>query len=952
MSSTPPGAIAIIGMAGRFPGADSVDELWRNLLGQVESVRPLTDDQLRCAGVPSSLRRRPAYVAAGAELRDADAFDGEFFGVPDHEARVMDPQQRVFLECANGALEDAGYTPDGLTERVGVFGSTSASSYLLNVLAAAGEMTPGDVNYPMLLGNDKDFLATRVSYKLGLTGPSLTVQTACSGSLTAVHLACQSLLERECSIALAGGVSITVPLGHGYLYREGGILSRDGHCRVFDTEASGTVKGSGCAVVALRPLADALAAGDHVYAVIRGTAINNDGSDKVGFTAPSPAGQQEVIREALAVAEVPAADIGYVEAHGTGTALGDPIELRALRAAHAADGPPPERCLIGSLKANVGHLDAAAGAAGLIKTALVLRDQRVPGQPTLRSVSPRLELAGTGYVVPPATVSAAVGAAAVSSFGLGGTNAHAVLTAAPPRDRDPLPAGVFRIPLAAPDADSLREAARRLRDWCAARPTIRIDDIALTLRHGRRALAHRVEFVVAGVPDLVAALDGFVESGRAPAAADPGTRPADDLSRAQRVALPGTVLRRRRHWVEVDTAAGTDIDTVVDTSSEPVGPAAGADRAEVAAQIADLVAGHVGRPVGADDDIFDLGVDSMNLVEIVTELRDRLAVPISFEEAEAARTPAALSALLGPRIGVPAVDVAVGVAALDLPGGARDEVQDLPTENARPTVGPIPVRVGRGGRNVFLVHPAGGTTVCYIDLARHLDASDSVYGLAFPADLVDRPQSIRALARRYLDQVRTVQPAGPYRIGGYSFGGNVAFEMALLLQGAGEQVEQVVLFDSHPPEAYIGGHIGDGDYAAAFPVLVRALFADTAIPTDRTAGTVSEALELVRQPGWSDSMMRELAAFFDVWRNNHDALRRYYPDERVRAQVVVLEAQEPEDAADLARLGMRVVPKSTWQQHVDGGLLTIPVPGNHYSMFRDARHVRVLAGRLQQVLAA
>ena len=871
------GAIAIIGVAGRFPGADTVDDLWRNLVDGVESVRPLTADELLAAGVPDHLRTRPAYVPAAAELGDADAFDGGYFGVPDHEARLMDPQQRVFLECSLGALEDAGYTPSDLSERVGVFGSTSASSYLINVLAPAGELVPGEINYPVLLGNDKDFLATRVSYKLSLTGPSLTVQTACSGSLTAVHLACQSLLERECSIALAGGVSISVPQGHGYLYREGGILSRDGHCRVFDEQASGTVKGSGCGVVALRPLADALAAGDHIYAVIRGTAINNDGSDKVGFTAPSPVGQQEAIREALAVADIPAADIGYVEAHGTGTALGDPIELAALRAAHRADGPPPERCL----KANIGHLDAAAGVTGLIKTALVLREQVVPGQPTLRSVSTRLELAGTGYAVPTATMRPAepLRAAAVSSFGLGGTNAHAVLTVPPTTDREPVPASPFRVPLSAADAAGLREAVARLRAWCAGRPALRIDDIAFTLQRARRRCASSAEFVASDLPGLLAALDHFLTYGRPPA----GPPAANgDLSRARRTPLPGTVLRRVRHWVDAPAAPVVTATTVPsdDRPSDPPDEAvAEPEASEVATRIAEIVGAHLGLDVALPDDIFDLGVESMTLVEIVTELRDELAVPLGFEEAETARTPAALAELLAPRIGR---DRPAGIAVRPLPDPTTDRV-DRNGEAAVP--GPIPIRVRPGGRPVFLVHPAGGTTVCYTDLARHLADDDSLYGIGFPTDLADSPQSIRDLARRYLEQVRVVQPQGPYRIGGYSFGGNVAFEMALLLQRAGEQVGQVILFDSHPPEAYVGGHLDDSDYVTAFPVLLQALFADLQIPPDARVDTVGEALDLVRQPSWSPSMMRELEAFFHIWRNNHNALRRYYPDERVRADV-------------------------------------------------------------------
>ncbi|MGY1638680.1 beta-ketoacyl synthase N-terminal-like domain-containing protein [Geodermatophilus sp. SYSU D00742] len=940
--STDSTAIAVIGVGGRFPGADDVETLWRNLRDGVESVRPLDPDALRAAGVSPELLTRPGYVPVAAELRDADCFDADLFDVPAHEARLMDPQHRLFLECVWAALEDAGYPPTGVPVRTGVFGSTSVSSYLVNVLAPATRMEPGEVDYPVLLGNDKDFLATRVSYKLGLTGPSVTVQSACSGSLTAVHLACQSLLEGECSLAVAGGVSISVPQARGYLYREGGILSADGHCRVFDAEASGTVKGSGCGVVVLRPLADALAAGDHVHAVIRGTAVNNDGSDKVGFTAPSPAGQQEVIREALQVAGVPAADVGYVEAHGTGTALGDPIEVRALAAAHRADGAPPSRCFLGSAKANLGHLDAAAGVTGLIKTALVLRDQVVPGQPTLRTVSPALELDGSPYVVLRQTEPAPfpLRAAAVSSFGLGGTNAHAVLVPADPDDRPAPPPGPYRVLLSAPDPDALRDLARRLHERLAADPGLRIDDVALTLARGRAHAAVRTSLVAADTTGLRSALAAFLE-GREPApqddvqaawAAGDDAAAADvgDLSRARRVPLPGRAFRRTRHWVDAPPAPDRP------APAEPA--AAGPAPASLLDGIRAVLSRHLATEVGADDDVFDLGADSMSLVEIVTDLRDELGIPIRFEDAERARTAAELAARFGAPAEPPDGPSRPAVAAPPAgPDRADERLGSL-----------VPVRRGSGRRTVFLVHPAGGTTVCYTDLARHLTGDDTVYAIGLGAGAEEAP-SIRRLARRYVDLVRGVQPSGPYLIGGYSFGGNVAVEMALQLEAAGEQVEQVVLFDAHPPEAYVGGAVEGTGYVAAFPVLLRALFPDVVVPDGPEPRSLAEAIDAVRRPSWSDSTVRELESFFTVWRHNHEALKRHYPDGRVRADVVLLRASEEEDT-DLERLGIRRLGKELWRRHVAGDLRLVPVPGDHFSMFRDPRHVGAVARAFDAVL--
>jgi 3-oxoacyl-(acyl-carrier-protein) synthase/thioesterase domain-containing protein/acyl carrier protein len=945
-------AVAIVGMAGRFPGADSVPELWRNLVAGAESPRTLSRQELLDAGVAESTASHRDYVPVASELADADAFDAQFFDVSAHEARLMDPQQRVFLECAWWALEDAGHDPGRSDQRIGVFASGSMSSYLVNVLAASEEVTPGEVSYPLLLGNDKDFLATRVSYKLGLTGPSVTVQSACSGSLVAVHLACQALLDGDCSVALAGGVSISVPQGRGYLYREGGIMSPDGRCRVFDADAAGTVKGSGCAVVVLRPLADALAAGDHVYAVLRGTATNNDGAQKVGFTAPSPAGQAEVIREAVQVSGVPVQDIGFVEAHGTGTPLGDPIELRGLRTGHASLGPLPRRCVLGSIKANIGHLDAAAGVTGLVKTALVLQEQVIPGQPTFRAPHPGLELAGTPYVVLRETESPAepLQAAAVSSFGLGGTNAHAVLSRWEEPSRPPVPDGPYVVLLSAADDEALAATAQRLRDRLAESSRLRLDDVAHTLATGRAALPARAALQVGSLAELQDRL-ADVAAGRGPgtaaggteaswqAGADPGGLDVGDTRHARRVPLPGQPFRRTRHWATARPAAAP---APVVAAAPDAETRAGRDLLE---EVRAVLVRHLAVDVDPDADVFELGLDSMTLVEVVTDLRDTVGVPFGFDEAESARTVRQLAGLLAPRL------------------RAGDAGPGAPGPDAVPDAGPAPaprraphaattIRAGTGGRRLFLVHPAGGTTVCYGDLARHLSTRDAVHGIGFPAGLAGDVTSIRDLAELYLSAVREVQPQGPYLLGGYSFGGNVAFEMALRLEAAGERVERVLMFDSHPPEAYVGGRAAAQTYVEAFPALLGRVFPDLAVPEGLRPGSVADVLRAVRRPTWTAATERELEGFFRVWQHNHAALKRYYPDAVLEADVLMFAAEEPEHGPDLDRLGIREVPKGAWRTHLRGELRRVAVPGDHYSMFRDPGHLAVLAQRLDEALAA
>ena len=344
-------SIAIVGMAGRFPGAPNIEAFWRNLRDGVESIRTLSDAELRAAGVSQEELDNPEYVRSAAILDGLDLFDASFFGFSPRDASIMDPQHRHFLECAWEAVENAGYTADGFPGSIGVFAGSGMSSYLIhNLLRNRKLVNSAGLFLLRQTGNDKDVLATRVSYQLNLHGPSVNVQTACSTSLVAVHLACQSLLNHECDMALAGGVTIEIPHGQGYLYRPGEILSRDGHCRAFDADASGTVFSSGLGLVVLRRLSDALRDRDTIHAVILGTAINNDGARKVGYLAPSVDGQADVITEALGVAGVPADSISYVETHGTGTAVGDPIEVRALTQAYNSSTKRRGFCAIGSLE--------------------------------------------------------------------------------------------------------------------------------------------------------------------------------------------------------------------------------------------------------------------------------------------------------------------------------------------------------------------------------------------------------------------------------------------------------------------------------------------------------------------------------------------------------------------------------------------------------------------------
>jgi acyl transferase domain-containing protein len=507
--------IAIIGLAGRFPGAQDIDTFWQNLCDGVESVSFFSEDELYASGLPSELINDPKYVKAGAILEHIDLFDAAFFGFSPGEAEILDPQQRLFLECAWEALEQAGYACEHQESgAVGVYAGASLNTYLLNNIQPNHELTKALGGFQIAIASDKDFLATRTSYKLNLEGPSITLQTACSTSLVAVHLACQGLLSGECDMALAGAVAVRVPHKVGYLYQEGGIASPDGHCRAFDAEAEGTTFGNGAGVVVLKRLADALRDGDSIWAVIKGSAVNNDGALKIGYTAPRVDGQAKAIRAAQIMAEVEPETISYIETHGTGTPLGDPIEIAALMQAFQA-GTEKKRAgtiAIGSVKTNIGHLDTAAGIAGLIKTVLALRHKQLPPSLHFRSPNPQIDFANSPFYVNTTCTDwkseAAPRRAGVSSFGIGGTNAHVILEEAPPVDHTASSRPWHLITLSAKTNAALDRLTGDLAAYLRRHADSNLADLAYTLQVGRKTFEHRRAVICQDVGGAIAALEG------------------------------------------------------------------------------------------------------------------------------------------------------------------------------------------------------------------------------------------------------------------------------------------------------------------------------------------------------------------------------------------------------------------------------------------------------------
>ncbi|WP_263975286.1 beta-ketoacyl synthase N-terminal-like domain-containing protein [Leptolyngbya sp. 7M] len=482
--------VAIVGMAGRFPGAETIEQFWQNLCQGIASIQVLNPSTLNetTSELSTESSYSANYVNAYASFADIAGFDAAFFGYSPREAELLDPQHRVFLECAWTALEHAGYDPDRYPGRIGVYAGAGLNSYLINLYTHPNLRNSVD-RVQAVVSNVMGLMPTRVSYKLNLTGPSCGIQTGCSTSLVAVHLACQSLLNRECDMALAGGVSIDASEQRGYRYQNDGVLSPDGVCRAFDAAAQGTVFGNGVGIVVLKRLSEAVRDGDSIYAVIKGSAINNDGAQKVGLTAPSVTGQAAVITTALERANCSPETIQYIEAHGTGTALGDPIEIAALTKAFRQHTQKQQFCAIGSLKTNIGHLDAAAGIAGLIKTALALKHRQIPPSLNFQSTNPQIDFEHSPFYVNTQlrnwgnnlSINDSPRRAGVSSFGMGGTNAHLILEEAPEISKATSQSHSHHLLLlSAKTPSALHTSIQQLADHLTQHPDLNLTDVAVT----------------------------------------------------------------------------------------------------------------------------------------------------------------------------------------------------------------------------------------------------------------------------------------------------------------------------------------------------------------------------------------------------------------------------------------------------------------------------------------
>ncbi|MEI6950389.1 beta-ketoacyl synthase N-terminal-like domain-containing protein [Paraflavisolibacter sp. H34] len=927
--------IAVIGIALRFPGAKNPEEFFQNIKEGKSCIEFFPEESYDRLGVYEK-GPKAQYVPASGVIRDVDRFDAEFFNVPATEASLMDPQHRVLLECAWEALEGSGYAAQRDALSIGVYASCSRNTYLLSNILQNEKVVAATGMYPLMIGNQGDFISTRISYKLGLTGPSVNLQTACSSSLVAVHYACQDLIMRNCDLSLVGGSTIHTPQEAGYNFEESGILSPTGQCHPFDQNSSGTVPGNGACVLILKRLQNAIDDKDRIYAVIKGTRINNDGNQKVGFTAPSISGQEKVIRDCLKFARVKPEQIGLVEAHGTGTRVGDPIEIASLK--KAFNTRKEGYCAVSSVKSQIGHLDATAGLAGLVKAILCLEGKLIPPAPYLTALNPNIDNAQSPFYFPqqPREWTVEPGNwryAGVSSFGVGGTNAHAVLMEAPVAAPGAQKEGPVLLPFSAKNPQALHDLLLSFAAWFQQAPEADLQKVSYTLWKGRTHFRECRTFVIASdsaeaQEQLLLQAKGAPITSLSPeklralgsdwvAGADVQASLLFDEADKSFIPLPTYAFQRKRYWIE-------PLAPLVPVASETLpAPVSSQSSLEVILELwKELIGLDMVRP---EDDFFELGGDSLMAIQFASRLKERFKVVLSLDELLETGSAAEVDELLRGKLAA-----AEGKTSFQLFSGQ-------PFQQLR-----------RGDKSLpplVLFHPAGGTVYCYHELLRQAALPCEVYAVQFPLEMLQQDvRLVPGLAKEYLRLVREHLPADAYYLGGYSLGGNIAFEIATLLQQEDpDQVKGLWLIDSHAPGAYKGEISGGQDLVASFPYVLGS-FLNLPLEAGEQATNLQSLYNRLQEAGILTGPIdyKEFELLFRVWRYNHLSLRNYDHERRYTGDVVVFRAREDESEAFLQKLNITRVEKTDWQQYIEGSLEIIDVPGNHMSMLAQP-HVQELA---------
>lgn len=881
-------AIAIVGMSGKFPGADNIQGFWENLCDGKETISFFSDNELFDAGLSQSQINIPGYVKSRGVLNGVELFDANFFGFTPKEAQLTDPQHRLFLECAWEALENAGYCPDDYPGLIGVYGGTGISSYYLNNIHPNWRLRETLGDFLIRIGNDKDFLTTRVSYKLNLKGPSVAVQTACSTSLVAVCIACNHLLTYQCDMALAGGVTISVPQTSGYIYQEGMIFSGDGHCRPFDSSAQGTVSSNGVGILILKRLQDAIADKDHIVSVIRGYGINNDGHEKMNYSAPSIKGQADAISQAISMADIDPETITYVEAHGTGTILGDPVEIQGLT--DAFHSTKKQFCAIGSVKSNIGHAFEAAGAIGLIKTVLALMHKKIPPSLHFDKPNPHINFTETPFYVNTSLkdweVTEHPRRACVSSFGIGGTNAHVILeewTQEPDFEKLQFP---YQLILSAKTPTALKTMAINLGQHLQKHTELSLANVAYTLQVGRQAFEHKRILVCSNREEAISLLLQF-DPANFPAISDSQAADFRENNRYHRVPLPTYPFEKKRYW----------IDPI--TTSDELAPSVSPKYLSVESKIITIWKEVLGvEPTNIHDDFFKIGGDSLLAIEVASRLSKHFDVNLGMHTLFTYPTVAELSKIISEQTTI---------------------ISPL-----------IKLKEGVTGAPLFLIHPIEGALFCYKDLIDELKCDNPIYGIQA---IESNEKSFEELASTYLSELCKIQPTGPYHLIGMSFGGIIAYEIARQLQANGESVALLCMLDAGNPNPFL---LSLPDDKARLSYLVGMLEGKPILDTEITPEKIMQSLGLATIPS------KDQEIIFKRIKIHLRILAEYQP-KPYSGKILFFQASQRSSG------NIDFCSGEGWKELVNGKIEIREIPGNHITMLKQPS-VKTLATYINSYL--
>ncbi|MCK4765021.1 MAG: hypothetical protein KAW12_22675 [Candidatus Aminicenantes bacterium] len=1008
--------IAVIGMAGRFPGAADIDVFWENLKNGVESVTFFSDEELIEAGIDPELIKQPNYVKARGCVEDIEYFDAAFFNYTPREAEVMDPQVRIFHQCAYHALENAAYDTRTYSGLIGLYAGYAPNLYwkvghLLQTAGGAESMAIGNLN--------NNHFTANICYKLNLKGPAISINTTCSTSLVAIHMACRALLTGETDMALAGGVSLPLPAKTGYVYQEGMLMSSDGRCRPFDAKADGMASGSGAGVVLLKRLVKAVKDRDFIYAVIKGSAVNNDGNRKAGYNAPSVEGQAEVIRAALKAARVEPASINYIETHGTGTAMGDPIEIEALKKAFISPAKTPayekHSCAIGFVKANTGHMDAAAGVAGFIKTVLALNHRLIPPAVNFETPNPAIDFENSPFYVntelkewqpAPGCDGARAG---ISAYGIGGTNAHVVLeeynpgivpgSAEKPGTDSDDPGNYYLLPLSAKTQTALKTMTGNLIEYLKKNPAVNLADVAYTLQVGRRAWDYRRMVICSSVEEAVRRLEtGTPGRTHDLDGQDPGQEqtmakllaearrekpPPRDLlqeigdlwlngveidrqdfnvgEERNRVPLPSYPFEKQYYSIDLPLTAlqAQAREGAVNFAKREQSPAVFKDRPEskipympprnkaeeILVRMWEELLGI--RPIGINDDLPAMGVDSLKAIMFVNKFKEELGEIIHVTGVFEAPT--------------------VGEFALHF-SSHYPESKALTGEEvtAAPEIPANFVMLHRPKKavgNIFLVHEICGDVGAYLDFSIKAGTPYNIWGIEAEKLKNYTPQNvtIEEVAARYIRQIKTIQPHGPYYLGTWSFGGNWGIEMALQLEQMGEELAFLAFFDCSGPNGRIDeprpqftpetekaflknflGHIGKADVLEEMADMEQLwTFAVDILKSDETLVEGLRQLLIENEkaiPNYQSLNGEELVQFMNAIRTFGYGGSFYIPAGKIHTPIHYFRVEDNPDREDY------------WGDYCHNPVIYHEIKGDHHSIFRDKGQIVEFARKFSEVL--